>query len=138
VIIVCPTVPHTGTHFIRDLLQHAPRAPGIERILVAHPYPGNRDGLRKLVTDGNPVVLPRRDPDAVRGSWIKYGKDLADYAGASIDEWFRIQTEVIAGGAAFFLDLDQPGRRTWQLNIINMALGLDLVTDWQPVRQPGA
>lgn len=132
-IIVCPTVPHTGTHFMRELLLEAE----VDRVVLVHPYPDQVDELRQLFLEGAVCIIPVRDPARVFCSWIKYGKNPDDYAGHSLDEWMAIQADLALEARAYYLHIDKPGVRDLQLEEINRELGLDLVTDWEPVRQAG-
>ena len=109
----------------------------IERLVLVHPYPDQIPELRRLIEDGHPIIIPTRDPAALLASWTKHGKNLYDFAGLSILEWFMVQADLVLRGTTFYLSIDNPVRRDKQLAEINHALGLDLVTDWEPVRQCG-
>lgn len=111
----------------------------VERIVLVHPYPDQIPELERLIDDGNPVVIPHRRPATVRASWIKYGKDPdGGFAGMTIGEWFNVQIALADRTAdTFYLDIDIPNLRELQLNMINAAFGLELETDWEPVRQAG-
>ena len=133
-IIVCPTVPHTGTHFMHKLLAGV----DVERVVIVHPYPDQVAELKALVMSGNPCIIPLRHSDDVRASWKKYGKDVHNFAGMTIEEWY-IALYGIADAAVklFYIEIDSPDRRDVQLAEINHKLGLELETDWEPVRQAG-
>jgi hypothetical protein len=119
---------------MRELLLEAE----VDRVILIHPYLDQADELLQLVREGAVCIIPLRHSDDVRASWKKYGKDLRDYAGMTFEEWYAAQAEIAdAATRLFYLEIDTPGRREQQLAEINRELGLDLVTDWQPVRQDG-
>ena len=75
------------------------------------------------------------------GAHLARRRDGADRERLSVD--LVTAREVVAtGGAANDAVLgargDEPAVRALQLALINKDLGLDLVTDWQPVRQAAA
>lgn len=128
-MIVVPTVPHTGTHFMRELLQG-------HEIHLRHVYLDEIEELDELLAAGNPAIVPRRPTARVLTSWLKYDKDPRDFAGMSIDDWFKMQHVVLEGvDQVYYLNLEDAGIRDEQLAIINQELGLELTTDWKPVRQ---
>lgn len=138
-IIVSPTVPHSGTHFVGELVKPAVEAGLVERHALQHPYIGAEQGLINLIRDGNPMVLPRRRRDQVLESWLRYGKDPENFGQRSLEQWFEV-VEDIARCARHYnrfypIDIDLPGMRDAQLTAVNRYLGLELETDWQPVRQ---
>jgi hypothetical protein len=116
---------------MRELLAQAV----VDRVILVHPYPDQLPELERLIDDGNPCIIPRRDPGQVFASWCRYGKNPDDYANRTLDEWMAVQAALALRGVTFFLDIDQPGVRDVQLAEINRELDLDLVTDWQAVRQ---
>ena len=118
---------------MRELLAQAT----VDRVILVHPYPDQVDELRQLLLEGAVGIIPVRDPGRVFCSWIKYGKNPDDYAGMSLDEWMAVQADLALEGRTYYLHIDQPGVRDLQLEEINRELGLDLVTDWDPVRQDG-
>ncbi len=108
--------------------------------LIVHPYEDQLAELTRLIDDGNPVIIPVRRRDQVRASWIKYGKNLDDFAGRSLAEWFEVQRRLSRLGRfnTYYLDIDEPAIRGHQLELINKDLDIHLVTDWQPIRQAAA
>lgn len=128
---------------MRELFRSELEAGRIERFELEHPYPGSVLRLVWLIDQGVcPVVIPRRRRDDVVRSWDRYGKDVNNFCGRSLTEWFEIQEELCiparARGIFFCIDIDDPEARDEQLAFINDSLGLELETDWTPVRQPGA
>lgn len=134
-MIVVPTVPHTGTHFMRDYL-----LAGLETH-VAHPYDHEIPKIYALLEEGNPCIIPRRRRIEVERSWIRHGKDRAKFAGRSLDDWLLVQegiaTMALIDSRLFYLDLDLPGVRDKQLLAINTGIGLHLdARGWPIIRQP--
>jgi hypothetical protein len=133
VIIVVPSVPHSGTHFLKDHLLH-----GLET-WVRHPYPVEQPKIIELLDAGNPAIVPWRDPDAVRASWLRRGKDPNNYAGWSLTRWYEEQAKLLRPyidiGDIAILNIDNPEVRDDQLERINYQLGLELKTDWPVIRR---
>ena len=107
----------------------------VDRVVLVHPYPDQLPELERLADAGEPFIIPSRNRADVRSSWIKYGKNLYEFAGSSLTEWFDIQEELALRAVTFWLAIDKPGVRDVQLAEINRELKLNLVTDWEPVRQ---
>lgn len=118
---------------MRKLLADA----AVDRVILVHPYEDQLPELRQLFREGAACIIPVRDPARVFCSWIKYGKNPDDFAGRSLDEWMVVQADLALETRTYYLHIDEPGVRDLQLADLNGALGLDLVTDWQPVRQDG-
>ncbi len=116
---------------MRSLLAQAT----VDEVVLVHPYEDQLPWLERLADDANPFIIPQRDPGKVFASWIRYGKNPDDYAGRSLDEWMAVQAELALRAITYYLMIDQPGIRDVQLAEINKDLELDMVTDWQPVRQ---
>jgi hypothetical protein len=137
-VILVPTVPHTGTHFVKQLLE------GVDDFVnVKHPYPGKEFNLvLGYISDGHPCIIPRRQRGHVIDSWRKYGKDIHDFAGWSLDRWLQVRDALALcaseAGGCYWLDIDLVSVRDEQLRIINSVFELNLVTDWRPVRQAAA
>jgi hypothetical protein len=107
-----------------------------EIVVIVHPYLDLIEGLKSMVdTEYSVCVIPQRDPEAVRASWIKYGKNPNNFAGMSLKEWYDAQYSIAERAPTYYLQLDRPSARDVQLAEINRELGLNLETDWEPVRQ---
>jgi hypothetical protein len=128
---------------MRKLLEGA----DVERVVIVHPYPDQIENLTALVKAGNPCIIPLRHSEAVRASWKKYGKDLNNFGGMSFGEWYTARDRIAdAATRLFYLEIDNDEdpyplakmERDEQLASINRELGLELVTDWEPVRQADA
>lgn len=133
-MIVVPTIPHTGTHFMRDHLLK-----GVES-MVWHPYDEDLDKIYNLISGGAACIIPRRDLDQIVASWQRHGKNVDDFAGRSLDEWLYVQNSIAVHAAAksqlYYLNIDHPGARDRQLAAINRNLGLSLdARGWPVIRQ---
>ena len=117
---------------MRGLLAQA----DVECVVLVHPYPDQLPELERLADDGEPFIIPSRKLYDVRSSWMKNGKNLYDFAGMSLDEWFDVQEKLALQAVTFYLAIDKPGVRDVQLAEINRELKLNLATDWKAVRQP--
>lgn len=129
-MIVVPTVPHTGTHFMRDHL-----LADVE-CYVRHPHPLDEPKLRELLEAGNPCLVPMRDRWEVTVSWIRHDKNPGNYLGWSLPEWFEQLDALIWPYSPLILHIDDLAARDHELAIINNTLGLELETDWPIIRQP--
>lgn len=130
-VIVVPTVPHSGTHFMRDHL-----LAGLDTY-VRHPYDEELPKLEELIDAGNPVIVPVRLFGRLEESWRRHGKDPENFAGLSLLEWKERVHGLCdrAGSLGFLLNIEIPGLRRLQLDDINFDLGLELETDWPIIRQ---
>jgi hypothetical protein len=130
-MIIVPTVPHTGTHFVKNLL-----ADTGQELYVRHVYPAEIERLEYLLNQGHPTIVPSREPDAVIASWLRYGKDPENFAGMSLLEWWKLLDGlVMMRQNVYLLHLDNPELRDLELATINFELQLELATDWTPVRE---
>ena len=130
-MIVVPTVPHTGTHFMRDHLLAELDC------YVRHVHPSDEPKLLELLEAGNPCIVPVRDRWSVLESWIRHDKDPRAFCGLSLPEWFEALDALIWPYSPLLLAIDNPEIRDEQLAMINNTLGTVLTTDWPIVRQPG-
>ena len=130
-MIVVPTVPHTGTHFMRDHLLAELECH------VGHPYPADQEKFYELLEAGHPCIVPTRRPWDVLESWIRHGKDPRDFGGYSLPEWYDVQAGLVMDYDPLYLAIDDIVMRDEQLAMINNTLGTVLTTDWPIVRQPG-
>ena len=128
-MIVVPTIPHTGTHFMRDHLLAG------HEIYCRHFYENELAKIMELMRE-HPAIIPMRKKAAVARSWERYGKDLDDFGGWSLEQWFTVLDKVLMPFEPYILNIDKPGVRDEQLARINEELGLELVTDWPILRQP--
>lgn len=130
-MIVVPSVPHEGTHFMRDHLLAELET------WIRHPFVEEQPRIRELLDGGAPCIIPRRNEFSVAESWARHGKNITQFAGWSLREWWQQQAELVApfAGNVFYLNLDDEALRDEQLSIINNTLGTVLTTDWPVVRQ---
>ena len=125
-LIYCPTIPHTGTHFIRDHLLAG------HNTHVEHIWPESKfDWLPRLTqyaSKGYPIVVPLRHPAEVALSWKRRRKDPLE-----LPTWWRTLVDYVNPYDPFYLPLDG-ARRNGALELLSDALGAELVTDWEPRR----
>jgi hypothetical protein len=125
-LILIPTVPHTGTHFMRALFK------GQHKIQLDHIWPERTAMWRELLHKGHPIVVPMRHPFEVAESWKRRGKDPLE-----IPELWRLLVQEIDKYNPQYLCLDVPLLRNGQLKAINNRLHLNLATDWARVCENG-
>lgn len=130
-MIIVPTVPHTGSHFVKDMLKRAK----VSDYLVVHPYHDKWDEINEHLKAGAHCIIPMRRKWEVVQSWIRHDKDVRNFGGMTLPEWFG-QIEMIKDLYKYWmLNIDEPGIRDEQLAKICFDLNLRLLTDWQPVRE---
>ncbi len=119
------SVPHTGTHFIRELLE----SHGIK--LVAHHFwDFMNDDFYSPYTELK--ICPIRDPSLCYVTFVSRDKDLHNYWAAwrLFNELYEIEDNV------YIVPVDTPDRDTY-LQQLSLALDVNLETDWKPVaREP--
>lgn len=127
-MIVVPTIPHTGTHFMRYhlLVDH--------HNLVEHIWPKQVD-LWWPMFKNNPILVPLRDPWQVAMSWKKRAHLPGALQLEELPIWWRLLIDVIDPLRPYYLPIDQPMVRDRCLERINSQLGLNLATDWPVIRE---
>lgn len=125
-MILVPSVPHTGTHFMRDLFK------GKQEIHLDHILPSTMDAWRVLFEQGNAAVVPMRHPFLVAESWKRRNKDPLH-----LPELWHLLVEVIDPYDPQYLCLDKPETRNAQLKAINERLDLNLTTSWPRICEAG-
>ena len=131
--ICVPTVRHSGSHFVvegllgrfqrRDVKQGAV-GPGA---YFDHLYPHKRALWEQLLGE-YPAIAPLRHPVSVERSWLSRKMMV----GEMIDE-FRLMVEFSERYDFHFVPLDAEDRDKY-ITAINNDMGLDLKTNWGPVR----
>lgn len=126
--MIVTSVPHCGTHFVRDeLLKNYHGA-----IHTVHTYPAAMSELVKRLAIGEPCIVPVRHPITAARSWKHRGKDCLE----SIPFWERLIDQVDKY-EPFYLALDQHLMRGPQLQEISNVLSVELKTDWPVIREAG-
>lgn len=101
-MILVPSVPHTGTHFVRDHLLAGCPVP----VKCEHIYPNSRVDLERIAGQaGVTTIVPLRHPMAVALSWKQRGKELALLP----DYWRRLVTHIDRHEPCY-LPVDHPCR----------------------------
>ena len=131
-IVLAPSVPHTGAGFVsRELLRH------FTKIGMAAHYEHDHgqisthlDGYaidqvaNLMVLRNYPTIVPLRHPELVAISWKRRGEEVSD----AIPYWQAL-IEVIDPLEPCYLRLDSEYRDA-DLDVINGRWGLNLETDW--------
>ncbi len=112
-----PTIPHTGTHFIRDHLLAK------QEHYVQHLWPKSRSILGQMAAV-HQTIVPLRHPILVARSWKSRQKNIHELP----DYWYAL-IQYIDPHRPSYLPLDSPHRDTW-LKRLNNDLGTQLATDW--------
>jgi len=114
---VVPTIPHTGTHFIRDHLLAG------QEHYVQHLWPKSRVQLSQMATTYRTIV-PLRHPILVARSWKSRDKDIRELP----DYWYAL-IQYIDPHEPQYLPLDSPNR-DGELACLNLRFGTSFKTDW--------
>ena len=122
--ILVPTIPHTGTHFMRD---HLLKEPGLAR--VEHIYPNSCVDL-EAIAKVSPTIIPLRHPLLVAESWKRRAKDVFE-----LPMWWSNLVTYFDPHGPFYLCLDKPEIRDGQLADINRDLEMELETNWPVLRE---
>lgn len=109
------SVPHTGTHFVKELLE----AHGLQ--VKAKHVEGYKD-------DEEIIILPVRDPEATCKSWSARGR-----RDGFIERWEKLN-EISQNPNAHILPIDTDDRDEY-LKALSKVLNVELNTDWYPVNQ---
>lgn len=153
-MIVVASVPHTGTHFVLDLLKKAGFEPQKKSSdfrdgTFCHMHSmGTRDALEKLALHrerGDTFVSPLRHPMKCAETWAKRRKQIlpARKEGRNttmIEAWHNFIVQFLPL-KPILLPVDAPDRENWLVHFCE-ALGCKVETDWTPVftshREPRA
>ena len=116
------SVPHTGTHFLKELFL----INGIEN------YSHRHYGAVNIFPIMDLIVSPIRDP---LKTWISCASDNTDSALRAYDNaWKEFNWHFQNEPDLWVIPVDAPDDvREEQLNLLSMRLGLPLQTDWKPV-----
>jgi len=120
--ILVPTVPHTGTRFMRDEL-----LVGIEGVYVQHVRPPEMDDLIRYAEQAEAVIVPIRHPIHVVESWKVRSQPLE-----VLPIFWDNLSLILVHCEPLMLPMDQSSRDDY-LKIINDSLGWSLQTSWPRV-----
>ena len=131
-LIALLSIPHTGTHFVRDRLLRPAGIDYIDRHIW--PDPGRYESLRHRVEEykrAGAIITPIRHPLAVAKSWKRRGRPINELA-----QWWRQLVKQIDPLGPYYLPLDSKLRDA-ALDKINRDLALNLdPLDWPVLRDP--
>ncbi len=130
-MIIVPTIPNTGTHFLLDLLGVQPKGMlwnyQVNGIEYGHIYPEWKRHFLPLI-ENNLTLIPLRHPFVVAKSWADRGGNPYEM----IDMWDLLVDEIDPLNPVY-LPIDSYVTRNGYLNALNIRTGLRLKTDWAPV-----
>lgn len=140
-IILLPTVKHTGSHFcLKQLLKgFVPiqlktakkdiKLLSGDMVVFDHLYKHKMRLWRDLLKE-YPAIVPLRNKKAVMESWMSRGEDLEDFH----EQWAMLKSIVCK--RVYFINIDDPLMRERQLETINFDLGLNLDPGkWEVIRK---
>lgn len=128
VVILVPTIPSTGTHFMRDhLLEY-------EHKFVEHIWPDQMDRWADRMQGTKSIIVPLRHPSKVALSW-KAREHFGRPPVMDLPMWWRRLVGMIDPARPYYLPIDQVELRDSCLEHINKNLALELRTDWRIVRE---
>lgn len=109
------SVPHTGTHFLKGVLEDA----GLE-VRARH--------IEGWQLTNDLVVAPIRDPYTTYVSWVSRGRDQ------SFKEKWELFNKAFETQRMIIVPIDTEDRETY-LKELSGELGVSLKTDWKPKNQ---
>lgn len=126
-VVIVASIPHTGTFFVADhLFGHLRRAPiGSEiddTVQVVHFNEPAFETAGPLI-DQFPTIVPMREKEAVRQSWMRRGMDCVELE-TLWNEVFPLRHPNM-----MLLQIDGPNRDE-QLAAISERVGVSLSTTW--------
>ena len=140
-IVLLPTIKHTGSHFVlkkllgafeRVPLKHAAFLEEEEQgdiVIFDHLYP-HKMPLWEPLLEKYPALVPLRNKQAVIDSWNRRREDLEDF----YDQWGLLRG--LLKYNVHFLNIDHKELRDHQINSINRDLGINLDPgEWEIVRK---
>ncbi len=138
-VIVVPSIHHTGTNFVlQNLLRKFATHPNTIASLPpeqskvhVHVEPSLVGQLDHWVRLMYPMLVPIRHPASVARSWKARGKPVSEMVG----QW-QMLIDQVAPFKPSYLPLDVDNREDW-LEAFCDKFSLDLSTDWEVVRGSG-
>ena len=141
------SIPHTGTHFINQLLGGGDRVEmlglnttGDHQLYVSHTY--NLKVFRGVHDQGYEIVVPMRHPITTLNSWATWAeKSPIEHKGHMVKPAYvpTLYRQLIEASKVFqlnFLPIDSPYREEF-LEQFNTKYHLNLTTQWKPLNSIG-
>ncbi len=117
-IILC-TIPGTGTHFFKDLLE----GHGFD-VKAIHCTENGLKIVEDEIVNGSTLVTTYRDVPDIYENWGNNNRDLD--AGKYFEGWYQLEQY-----CPVTVSIDN--NREARLNLLGQVLGVQLNTDWEPV-----
>jgi hypothetical protein len=140
-IILLPTVKHTGTYFcLKQLLKGFAPVPlktarkdikllSGDMVIFDHLYPHKMNAWLDMLKK-YPAIIPLRNKHSVMESWMSRGEDIEDFH----KQWTQLKRMI--GKRTYFLSIDAPELRDHQLERIKNELNVDIDPgNWEVVRK---
>jgi hypothetical protein len=128
--VVMPTVRHTGSLFMVDLLPYERCTlrgkPGEYPLFFDHAYDLHMKHFFKWIEEYPTVVIPLRDPMDCARSWAKRRESF---------KWFNQMWENLIQFDRFnpfYIPIDKTDKQN-RLDALADHLGVELATDWTPI-----
>ena len=142
-IIACPSVPHTGHHFLKNRIfkEWTPCSPACviesdNSVIMAHFDIEFMDVWRRVVKE-MPVIIPLRHPARSRVSFERRGTLGSDVVG-HLHQWARLmEIDRIAEDVTYF-HLDDNEIRETQIKAICSRFNIDHAIDWSVNAESGS
>jgi len=137
-ILLLPTVKHTGSHFVlKQLLPDFEQMnlkdidnldPDKNIVIFDHLYPSKMDLWEPLMAK-YPAIIPLRNKQDIMESWERREEPIDDF----FDQWQILGR--MRKYKVYFINLDAPKFRRMQLRRINQELDLNLDPGkWEKIR----
>ena len=133
------SVPHTGTHFVSDLLG-GPDS-GLADVMGTRYVTEEHELYVSHVSEGFSIVAPLRHPAQTMESWCNWGHITGQYKEgytqpSYVPTMFKNLIVMSDIYDITFLPIDSP-KREFFLDEFNLKFGLQLETGWRPLNSIG-
>ena len=142
-IIACPSVPHTGHHFLKNRIfnEWTPCSPACviesDNIVIMAHFDIEFMDVWRMVVKEMPVIIPLRHPARSRVSFERRGTLGSDVVG-HLNQWTRlIAIDKIAEDVTYF-HLDDNEIREKQIDAICSRFNIDHDVDWSVNAESGS
>jgi hypothetical protein len=143
------SIPHTGTHFVSDLLggpndlppekMHTELNCGENQFYISHIY--LLPEFERAEDQGYTIVCPLRHPIKTIESWCNWAEITGEYKKDHMQPEYvlKMYKSLIWASELYdlnILPIDSPKREHW-LDVFNKKYGLNLATRWRPLNSIG-